>query len=301
MNLNEVFFELEDLASPGLSACPGCPAELALRIVLKIVGNNTLLGVTPGCMTGAGAVGWNRLSGVKVPVTMPLLTNAASLFSGVKRFCHTQGRDDIRVVVFAGDGATADAGFQALSGAAERNENILYICYDNEGYMNTGFQRSGTSSKGSYTSTTPVGSVIKGKQQNKKDMPLIMAMHDAAYVATLSTAYTRDFVNKVEKALTIKEGFVYLHIFSPCLSGWRYESKNTISVGRLAVQTNFYPLYEYREGRFTQTVKVKNVKPIQEFLNSVGKFKHFDEKQTADIQQWVDRRYSLLESLWRDS
>ncbi len=298
MNLKEIFLDTPDLASPGLSACPGCAAELALRTVFKVMGNNTVLGIPPGCMAGAGAVGWNRLSGVKVPVTIPLLDNTASLLSGMKRYYLKTGRDDIKVVAFAGDGATADAGFQALSGAAERGENIIYICYDNEGYMNTGFQRSGTSSKGSYTSTTPAGTLSQGKTQHKKDMPLIMAMHNVAYMATVSPAYTQDFISKLKKAASVKNGLVYLHIFSPCPTGWRFNPANTISIARLAVQTNFFPLYEYHGGRFNQTVAIKQSKPVKELIGQLGKFQHLEPTAINDMQQWVDDRMTLLQKLW---
>ena len=298
MNLKEIFLDTPDLTSPGLSACPGCAAELALRTVLKVMGTNTVLGIPPGCMAGAGAVGWNRLSGVKVPVTIPLLDNTASMLSGIKRYYLKTGRDDIKVVAFAGDGATADAGFQALSGAAERGENIIYICYDNEGYMNTGFQRSGTSSKGSYTSTTPVGTLSQGKTQHKKDVPLIMAMHNVAYMATISPAYTKDFVSKLRKAASVKNGFVYLHIFSPCPTGWRFKPENTISIARLAVQTNFFPLYEYQDGRFNQTVAIRQSKPVQELIEKLGKFQHLEPNIINDLQQWVDDKMNLLQKLW---
>lgn len=297
MKLSELFWETEDLVSPGLSACPGCAAELALRTVMRVLGPDTILGIPPGCMAGAGAVGWNRLSGVKVPVTIPLLDNTASLLSGVRRQYLRQGREKVKVVAFAGDGATADAGFQALSGAAERGENIIYICYDNEGYMNTGFQRSGTTAKGSDTSTTPVGRLSQGKTQNKKDVPLLLALHDAAYVATISPAYTQDFVHKVEKAAAVESGLAYLHILSPCPTGWHFPPEDTIAIARLAVQTNFFPLWEYENGRFRQTLAVNQPKPLVDFVRRLGKFRHLSEAELADLQAWVDRKTSLLARL----
>jgi len=272
-----------------------------MRTVMKIMGKNTILGVPPGCMAGAGVVGWNRLSGAKVPITIPLLDNTASMLAGIRRYYQSQGRNDVRVVAFAGDGATADAGFQALSGAAERGENIIYICYDNEGYMNTGFQRSGTSSKGSNTSTTPVGAMRKGKAQHKKDLPLLLAMHNAAYVATVSPAYVQDFVRKIEKAKEVTCGLAYIHVLSPCPTGWWFDPKDTIKLARLAVQTNFFPLYEYEDGRFYQTVSVKQAKPVQEFVSRLGKFKHLDQEAIADLQQWTDRRANLLQRLCAES
>lgn len=294
-NLKDLFFSSEDYLTPGMAPCQGCPGELALRTVLRVMGENTVLGVTPGCMTSA--VGLDRKAGVKIPVTMPLLDNAASVMSGIKRYYKKIGRDDINVVAYTGDGASADAGFQSLSGAAERNENIIYICYDNEGYMNTGFQRSGTSAQWSRTSTTPVGKAVQGKLQAKKDMPMIMAMHDVAYVATISPAYTKDFVAKLEKAKSIKNGLVYLHIFSPCVTGWVFGTNESIQVSKVAVQTNYFPLYEYEGGKFKQTVPVKNPKPVEEFTSLMGKFSHLGESELNDLQKWVDRRTDILHRL----
>lgn len=294
-NLKDLFFSSEDFLTPGMAPCQGCPGELALRTVLRVMGKDTVLGVTPGCMTSA--VGFDRKAGVKIPVTMPLLDNAAAVMSGVKRYYEKIGRNEINVVAFTGDGASADAGFQTLSGAAERNENIIYICYDNEGYMNTGFQRSGTSAQWSYTSTTPVGKMIPGKSQGKKDMPMIMAMHDVAYMATISPAYTRDFVNKLEKAKTIKHGLVYLHIFTPCVTGWSFKSHDAIKIARLAVQTNYFPLYEYENGKFKQTVPVNQAKPVEEITSLLTKFNHIGEAELFDLQQWVDRRVNILHRL----
>ena len=164
----------EDLISPGLSSCLGCVAELALRFVLRTLGRNTVLAIPPGCMGGVGVVGYGMTTGAKVPVFFPLLDNIASMLSGLKREYTRKGME-VNVVAFAGDGGTADVGFQSLSAAAERGENIIYICYDNEGYMNTGFQRSGTTPYGAWTSTTPVGKRGTGKKQKSKNLPLIMA------------------------------------------------------------------------------------------------------------------------------
>ena len=298
MDLKYLFLESEDLISPGISACQGCAAEYCLRTVLKVLGRNTILAVPPGCMAGAGVVGWNRNAGTKVPVTIPLLDNSASMMSGLGRYYKSVGRDDIQIVVFAGDGATADAGFQSLSGVAERGENIIYICYDNEGYMNTGFQRSGTTTKGSNTSTTPVGSVNKGKLEHKKDVPMLMAMHNPSYVATVSPGYPKDFVGKIEKAASVRKGFVYLHIFSPCPTGWRFSPERTFQIARLGVQTNFFPLWEYENGRFKQSLPVRNPKPVKEYMKNLGKFSHLTEKQINEIQQWVDWKNDVLQCLF---
>lgn len=293
-----MFLSTDDLISPGISACQGCAAEYILRTAMKVMGPNSILGVPPGCMAGAGVVGWNRLSGAKVPVTIPLLDNSASLMAGVKRYYSHIDRNDIKVIVFAGDGATADVGFQALSGAAERGENIIYLCYDNEGYMNTGFQRSGTTTKGSITSTTPLGKLKKGKREHKKDIPLLMAMHDCSYVATISPAYTNDFINKLQKAKMMEQGFVYLHILSPCPTGWKFSPEKVFAIARLAVETDFFPLWEYEGGKFRQTVFIKEKKPVREFLNKIGKFNHLSNANIEDLQQWVNRKSDLLNRLF---
>lgn len=296
MNYIEFLQQREDLLSPGISACPGCTAELALRTALKVLGRNTIVGIPPGCMAGAGCVGWNYDNGLKIPVHIPLLDNTASLLAGVKAMYEQMGRD-VNVVAFAGDGASADCGFQSLSGAAERGDNIIYICYDNEGYMNTGFQRSGTTSLGSSTSTTPVGLAQQGKNQHKKDMPMIMAMHDVAYLATLSPAYMPDFVAKIQKAMRVKRGMAYLHIFTPCPTGWGASPERSVEIARKAVQTNFFPLFEVEDGKYRLTYEVKEKQPVAPFLRMMKKFKHVGDEGLAEIQSLVDRRYNVLKSL----
>lgn len=296
MNYIDMLNSREDLVSPGISACQGCAAELILRTVLKILGKNTVVGIPPGCMAGAGCVGWNYDSGLKVPVHIPLLDNTASFLTGVKAMYERTGRD-INVLAFAGDGASADCGFQSLSGAAERGDNIIYVCYDNEGYMNTGFQRSGTTAKSSYTTTTPVGSSSRGKEQHRKDMPMIMAMHGAAYVATLSPAYMSDFVRKVEKAASIKSGFVYLHVFSTCPTGWLSDPQKSIEIARKAVQTNYFPLYEVEGMDFKLNMEIKSPKPVSELISMLGKFKHISNEEVEEIQALADERYKRLMSL----
>lgn len=296
MSYIDLLLEKEDLMSPGISACQGCAAELALRTALKVLGKNTIIGIPPGCMAGAGCVGWNYDNGMKIPVHIPLLDNTASLLAGVKNMYEIKGRD-VNVVAFAGDGATSDCGFQSLSAAAERGENIIYICYDNEGYMNTGFQRSGTTSKGSQTSTTPTGSVSKGKEQHRKDMPMIMAMHNTAYVATLSPSHMADFVKKIQKAMTIKQGLSYLHIISPCPTGWKFSPELSIEVAKRAVETNFFPLYEVEDGKFKLNVNVKDPKPVSTLIKMLKKYNHADDAAIQEIQNYVDSRYKILKAL----
>lgn len=297
MNYIDLIRQSEDLVTAGMSACQGCGAELCLRRVLQVAGRNTILSIPPGCMAGAGVVGWNFDNGLKIPVHIPLLDNTASFLSGVTNMYQRKNRPDVNIIAFAGDGATADCGFQSLSGAAERGEKLLYICYDNEGYMNTGFQRSSTSSKGSRTSTTPVGKVQDGKSQNQKYMPLIMAMHNVEYVATASPSNMKDMVDKVTKGIQAsKKGFAYIHIFSPCPTGWGHETDQTIEVARKAVKSNFFPLFEVDQGKWKLLDNKKPI-PVSDLLNLLRKFSHLSPDDIAQIQELVDKRMELLRKL----
>jgi pyruvate/2-oxoacid:ferredoxin oxidoreductase beta subunit len=296
MSVVDLLAEREDMISPGISACVGCNVELTLRTVMKVLGPNTVLAIPPGCMGGVGVVGWNKHSGAKVPVFFPLLDNTASMLAGIRLAYDIKGRD-ANIVAFAGDGATVDAGFQALSGVAERGDRIIYICYDNEGYMNTGYQRSSSTSKGSWTSTTPVSKDGRGgKRQHGKDFPMIMAMHDAAYVATASPAYIPDLVRKVEEAMKVKEGLAYIHVYNPCLTGWGIKAEDSITVARLAVKTRFFPLYEARRRRFKITVPVPQPLPIEEFTSRIKKFSHLGPERIAELAALAEERYHFLET-----
>jgi len=289
----------QDLISPGISACVGCNVELTLRTVLKVLGPNTVLAIPPGCMGGVGVVGWDKESGAKVPVFFPLLDNTASMLAGIKLGFKARGRE-VNVVAFAGDGATVDAGFQALSGAAERGDRIIYICYDNEGYMNTGYQRSSSTSKGSWTSTTPVSAEGRGgKSQHRKDFPLIMAMHDLPYVATASPAYIPDLVHKLERAMEVKEGLAYIHVYNPCLTGWGIKPEESIAVSRLSVQSRFFPLWEARGRKLRLTVRVDKPVPLKEYIGRIHKFRHLDEERIDELQKLAYERYRFVEEMER--
>lgn len=288
-----------DLVSPGISACQGCAAELILRSCLKILGPKSIIGVPPGCMAGAGGGGWDKKAGVKIPSTMPLLDNSAALMAGIKLAYQTID-PEVHSVAFAGDGATADSGLACLSAAAERRDNIIYICYDNEGYMNTGFQKSGTTPRGASTSTTPVGKKGRGKLNFKKDVPMIMAMQDAAYVATLSPSHMGDFVAKVEKAAGIKDGLVYLHILAACPTGWGIKTRQSIDYMRKAVESRYFLLFEYRKGMFTISVptkKIKQPKDITEFTGGQQRFGHLTGGDIQELRDDINRRWNILQRL----
>ncbi|MDO4719174.1 MAG: thiamine pyrophosphate-dependent enzyme [Peptostreptococcaceae bacterium] len=296
MSLATKISSYEDMVAPGITACLGCNVELSMRTALQIFGPNTIVAIPPGCMGGVQTIGWADKTGMKIPVFFPLLDNTASMLSGIKKYYERIGRE-VNVVAFAGDGATLDAGFQALSGAAERGDNIVYICYDNEGYMNTGFQRSSSTSLGSWTSTTPVGNMSQGKKSHKKDMPMIMAMHDIPYMATASPAYMPDLIKKLEKAKNIKSGLVYIHIYNSCATGWGYESEKSIEIARKAVQSRFVPIYEYENGKFKINIDVKNPLPLKDYLMSMKKYSHISEEQMKELQTHVDDKWKRLKTL----
>lgn len=292
----------EDLFVPGLSACQGCNSELIMRHALRRIGPNTVVAAPPGCIPGMGAVGYNGKTGTKVPVFHPLLTNTASMLAGVKRHYNRIGRKDITMLALAGDGGTVDVGFQSLSGAAERGEQILYICVDNEGYMNTGMQRSGSTPFGSWTSTTPVGAAQGGKTQEAKNMPVIMMSHNCEYVATATLAFMEDFYAKLDKALEAsKRGMAYLHVFSPCPSGWRFPAAATIEVCRKGVETNFVPLWDFEPGRGLRfTRPVDDPLPVERYLSLIGKYRHLDGEQIDRIKRSLDERLAFLRNFTRD-
>jgi phenylglyoxylate dehydrogenase beta subunit len=288
--------ELEDLFVPGMSFCLGCNSELLVRHTLRRIGPNVVVATPPGCVAGVGAVGVNGRTATKTPVFHPLLTNTAAMLAGARRYYNRIGRD-VTMLAFAGDGGTADVGFQSLSGAAERGEQMIYICIDNEGYMNTGVQRSSTTPYGAWTSTTPVGTALRGKTRDAKYLPIIMVMHNCEYVATASTAFMDDYYAKLDKAVAAaKRGMAYLHVFSPCPTGWRFPPELLIEISRKAVETNMVPLWEYAasEGDIRFTHAVDNPLAVREFLALIGKYRHLSDAQVAHIQQTIEQRIQLI-------
>jgi len=285
----------EDVVAPGTSACRGCPAELALRFTLRILGPNTILFTAPGCLISF-VIGFGTQSGVRLAHFPTLLTNVASSMTGVSRYYKRIGRD-VNLVAFVGDGSTVDAGFQPLSGAAERGENFIYICYDNEGYMNTGVQRSGSTPLGAQTTTTPAGAVRHGKAQNSKYLPLLLLFHGAPYVATANIAYPEDYARKLTKAMNVKDGLVYIHMLSPCPTGWGMREDRGFDACRLAVETNYFPLWEAEHGRVRLTHQVNNPKPIREYIGLMGKYSHLTADDVERVQESVNERYNEIEAL----
>lgn len=290
------YFKEEDQFAGGTTFCAGCPAEVTLRIVPRVLGKDIIMVGTPSCsapvLHGQNIGAWHKLAYYSC-----VMTGVASSATGLARYYRKLGQD-VTIVCFTGDGDASDVGFQPLSGAAERNENFIYICYDNEGYMNTGNQRSGTTPLGAATSTTPVGVAQKGKGMVAKNLPLIMAMHPVAYVATATLSNIEDYARKLLKAKEKKnEGFAYIHVFCPCPVGWRTETDAAIEICRLAVRTNYFPLWEAENGKFRFTHKVANPRPIHEFTKLIGKFSHLKGEDLDRFQQVVNERYEVIRIL----
>ena len=281
--------------APGTSACRGCPAELALRFTLRLLGKDTILFTAPGCAISF-VLGFDTQAHIRIADYTCLLTNVASSMTGVYRYYRSIGKET-KLVAFVGDGATVDAGFQPLSGAAERGENFIYICNDNEGYMNTGVQRSSSTPFGARTTTTPVGKARHGKEENSKYLPLLMLFHGIPYVATATIAYPEDYARKLTKAMQVKDGLSYLHLFLPCTTGWGIPEDQGLDACRLGVETNYFPLWEAEHGKLRLTQEVTNPKPIHEYIGLMGKYSHLTAEEIAQIQEQVNARYGVIKAL----
>jgi len=289
------YLQNEDVFSPGVPNCAGCPIELGMRLTFRILGKDTFIFSTMGCSIFLTR-GVSTEALCALPTYICCMTNVPSSATGVKRYYRHIGKD-VKTVVFVGDGSASDVGFQPLSGAAERGENLIVICADNEGFQNTGNQRSGTTPLFSRTATTPVGGKWKGKPQPSKYMPLIMAFHQIPYTATAAIGYPEDYARKLSKAMSVKDGMSYIHLLCPCPTGWRARTEDTLDICRLAVETNYFPLWEYEKGKFHLTHQVDNPKPIEEFTRLTDRFSHLKPEELAQLQQLVNDRFNLLKSL----
>ncbi|MEW6185828.1 MAG: pyruvate synthase subunit PorB [Thermodesulfobacteriota bacterium] len=280
----------------GHRACQGCGEVLALRLVAKAIGSPMIVVSATGCMEiisspypqTAWAVPWIHVA----------FENTAAVASGIEVGLKTlmaKGRipeKKIAVVAFAGDGGTADIGLQSLSGAMERGHDFVYVCLDNEAYMNTGIQRSSSTPYGAMTTTSPAGKMTPGQTTWKKNLAAIIAAHNVPYVATASPAYHLDLMNKAKKAAMIK-GPAYLHVYSPCPTGWRHGTDLAIEVSRLVVETNIFPLFEVIEGNY---VVRKNNRPkaVEDYLKGQRRFSHLTPELIQTIQKRVNEEYERL-------
>ena len=273
---------------PGHLACPGCGEVLALKLILQAAGKKTISVVIPSCI--GIIIGPYPHATFKIPMYHAAFETAASSASGISNALLAKGDEETVVIALAGDGGTTDIGFQALSGAADRNENIIYCCFDNEAYMNTGIQVSSSTPQFAWTMTTPLGKPMK-----KKNMVEIMGAHEIPYAATACACFPDDLRKKITEAKKIK-GTKYIHILSPCPTGWRYQERLTPNIGRLAAETNYFPLYEIRNGRdYKISYHSKNL-PVRDYLMAQGRFKHLTEENLEAIQEEVNSRWEDLKS-----
>jgi pyruvate/2-oxoacid:ferredoxin oxidoreductase beta subunit len=263
-----------------------------MRYALKALGPRTIVDI-PACCWSVIA-GPFPYSALRVPLYHTAFEAAASVASGIRAATRVLGQEDVTVLAWAGDGGTFDIGIQALSAAAERNDDIIYVCYDNEAYMNTGIQRSSSTPQGAWTTTTPAK---HAEDRPKKDIVRIMAAHRIPYIATASVAYPEDMIRKFKRAKKIT-GTRFFHVLSPCPVGWRAQPHHTIKLARLAVQTRLFPLLEIEDGTsWRLTIKVRNPKPLREYLALQGRFKHLTVDEVAGIQDAVDANWRDIEEL----
>ena len=283
--------------APGHRACVGCGEALAVRLACKALGQNVIIVTATGCMEVVSSplpyTSW------RVPWIHTLFENAAATASGIEaglKVIMRKGKRparEINVVAMAGDGGTSDIGLQALSGALERGHDFLYICFDNEAYMNTGIQRSSSTPYGASTTTAPAGKVSIGQVTWKKNMPAIAAAHDIPYVATACPSYPFDLMAKVARGAAV-HGPAYVHILSVCPTGWRSATDLTIRIGRLAVETGMFPLYEVENGKYKLSIDLPQLRPVRDYLKLQGRFRHLSEETINEIQKRVSQEYAKL-------
>ncbi|MGD2142807.1 MAG: thiamine pyrophosphate-dependent enzyme [Candidatus Bathyarchaeota archaeon] len=286
--------EWDEPIYPGSDGCAGCGSSIIIRHILNVLGTNTIIVNPPSCS------GVNYTGVVRVPWILANYAAAPAYETGILRALRKKKKaDKVYLTGFSGDGGTVDIGLQALSGAAERGESMMWICYDNEAYMNTGIQRSSSTPMFAHTTSTPVGEVWRGKPQRRKNMVLIMAAHRIPYIATASLAYLPDLKRKIKKAAEISragEGLAFIHIQQPCATGWYFPPEKTVEVGRLAVQTGAWPLIEVEGGNLKLNVKPRELKPLDDYLKLQRRFRHLSDEQiqifqaevTKDWENWLE-------------
>lgn len=287
LDKNEYFY--------GHKACAGCGGSLAVRNVLKVLGKNAVAVLPAGCMS---AVGFNfpQLCFANNAI-ISTFAGTASMLTGIEAGFRRRGIKDFTAVGFAGDGGTADIGIQALSGAIDRNDNIIYICYDNEAYMNTGIQKSGLTPFGAKTTTTPAGSNIHGNIRPKKNMFEIVAAHDIPYAATATVGYMNDFLNKVEKASKI-QGTKYIHVIAPCPTGWGIPVSDTIDAAREIADCGLWYLAEYENHEFKLSRDPKTFTSVEDYLRKQARFKHLTDEDIKIITDSRDKKWEFIRKNW---
>jgi pyruvate ferredoxin oxidoreductase beta subunit len=286
-------YKARDVVLPGDAACPGCPIPIAWKVLSAVFGDKMILVIPASC--SSVVVGMYPGNSLRASVIHVPFASAAAVASGVSEALKRRGITDVQVIAWAGDGGTADIGMASLSGAAERNHDFIYIMYDNEAYMNTGIQRSSSTPKGAWTTTTPV----IGKTEEKKDVAKIMIAHGVPYVATASIGYVHDFYNKLVRASKIR-GFKFISLHAPCPIGWRFDPRYTIRIARLAVETGLWILYEYYDGKIHLSgpsrpyMDPSKRKPVEEYLKLQGRFRKIDDELLKSIQEYVEKNWEWV-------
>jgi pyruvate/2-oxoacid:ferredoxin oxidoreductase beta subunit len=277
----------EDLFGPGNAGCRGCGAAIAGRQAMKVLGSRTIITMPASCM--ATLSGLNQRTTWRIPFYHTLFEIAPAVSSGIRASLDAQGIKGVNVVSWAGDAGTADIGFQSLSGAAERNDSIIHVCYDNEMYMNTGGQTG---------SQTPIYAMTsnqqKGKKTGKKDMLKIMVAHDVGYVASAAISHPLDLAEKFRKAAA-HNGFSYIHIMAPCYRGWNIPTDQSVATARKAVESGFWELFEVVDGKKTRTYEPSFI-PVSEYLLAQGRFKNLSAEQVKEIQDAVNSHFGRKEA-----
>jgi pyruvate/2-oxoacid:ferredoxin oxidoreductase beta subunit len=272
---------------PSNQACQGCTGATVARIVSKVLKDKMVRQEVACC--GPAFFNINQPS-----IYGEVFEGAGAMMTGLSRAFKKMGRDDVIVTGIIGDGGTVDIGFQGLSGAAERNENVLWICYDNEAYMNTGGQRSSATTKYAVTTTTPIGEFSRGKKEKRKNVAAMVAMHKVPYMATASVAYPEDLIGKIEYAKGLK-GFRFIMISAPCPTGWRFEPQYAVKIAKEMVLSGLWPLYEVLDGEnFRLTFRPKDLKPVKEVLKMQGRFRHMTDDELTEIQNDVNAYWNRL-------
>ncbi len=275
-----------DILRPGHSACPGCGSAMSMRMVLRALGSRAVVVVVPSCVSIIAGPFPN--ASANVPMYHAAFEVAAASAAGISNALKTQGIHDLPVLAFAGDGGTFDIGLQSLSGAADRNEDIIYVCVDNEGYMNTGIQVSSATPRHTWTGTTPTGNT-----RRKKQIMEIMAAHRIPYAATATVGFPDDLMEKVKRAKSIK-GTRFIHLLSPCNTGWKIAEDMSPKTSFMAVETNIFPLYEIIDGMHYRLTYESSGQPVEAYLSLQGRYKHLSKEQIRAIQAETDRAWQNL-------
>jgi len=277
-----------DYFKPGHLGCPGCGAAIAIKFALKALGEKIIMVIPASC--ASIIVGPYPQSALNIPTLHTAFATAGAAASGVRAALDMKGDTETTVLSWAGDGGTFDIGFQSLSGAVERNEDCIFVCYDNEAYMNTGVQRSSSTPYGMRTTTTPGQD---WKKTRKKNIMETMAAHRIPYAATASIAFPEDMIAKFQKAKEKKGGARFIHVFATCATGWGAPSEMSVKIARLAVQTNIFPLYEIENG-IQYTLNYKGDRPVEDYLQTQGRFKHLSIADVAQIQKMVTEDWNAV-------